>query len=45
VGREHDVVAVEERIAALERFVRPVLRNWNGIAVGSLRPAEPIAVS
>ena len=31
--------------AALERFVRPVLRNWNGIAVGSLRPAEPIAVS
>jgi L-asparaginase II len=24
---------------ALERFVRPVLRNWNGIAIGSLRPA------
>jgi L-asparaginase II len=25
--------------AALERFVRPVLRNWNGIEVGGLRPA------
>jgi L-asparaginase II len=24
---------------ALERFMRPVLRNWNGIAVGSLEPA------
>lgn len=28
--------------AALERFVRPVLRNWNGIAVGALRPAEAL---
>jgi L-asparaginase II len=25
-----------------ERFVRPVLRNWNGIAVGALRPTEAI---
>jgi L-asparaginase II len=24
----------------LERFMRPVLRNWNGIAVGSLRPTD-----
>ena len=24
--------------AALARFVRPTLRNWNGIAVGELRP-------
>ena len=28
--------------AVLERFVRPTLRNWNGIAVGSLRPTELI---
>lgn len=26
--------------AWLERFVRPALRNWNGIVVGGLRPAE-----
>ena len=26
--------------AALDRFVRPTLRNWNGISVGSIRPAE-----
>ena len=26
--------------AALEPWVQPALRNWNGIAVGSLRPAE-----
>jgi len=25
---------------ALERFVRPGMHNWNGIAVGSLRPTE-----
>jgi L-asparaginase II len=24
--------------AVLERFVRPTLRNWNGITVGRLRP-------
>src|SRR5882672_2047200 len=29
-------VAEEER-AALDRFVRPVLRNWNGVEVGGLR--------
>jgi L-asparaginase II len=28
--------------AALERLVRPVLRNWNGIEVGSLRPAAAL---
>jgi L-asparaginase II len=27
----------------LEWFERPVLRNWNGIAVGALRPAEILA--
>jgi L-asparaginase II len=26
--------------AALERFVRPTVRNWNRIAIGSLRPTE-----
>jgi L-asparaginase II len=26
--------------AALEHFVRPGTRNWNGIAVGSLRPTD-----
>jgi L-asparaginase II len=26
--------------AALERYVTPTVRNWNGIAVGTLRPAE-----
>jgi L-asparaginase II len=24
----------------LEPFVRPVMRNWNGIVVGALRPTE-----
>ena len=28
--------------AALAPFVRPTLRNWNGIAVGSLRPTTAI---
>jgi L-asparaginase II len=27
----------------LERFMRPTLRNWNGIVVGGLRPAEALA--
>jgi len=27
--------------AALARFVRPALRNWNGIAVGELRATWP----
>ena len=26
----------------LEPFVRPVLRNWNGIATGSMRPGEAL---
>jgi L-asparaginase II len=30
--------------AALARFVRPVLRNWNGIEVGSLRSTAAIGV-
>jgi L-asparaginase II len=30
--------------AALARFVRPGLRNWNGIAVGELRPTAAIEV-
>jgi hypothetical protein len=25
---------------AMERFVQPTLRNWNGIAVGAMRPTE-----
>jgi L-asparaginase II len=32
----------EERVA-VERLVRPVLRNWNGIEVGTIRPAGPLA--
>ena len=28
--------------STLERFMRPTLRNWNGIAVGELRPAALI---
>jgi L-asparaginase II len=28
--------------AALERFIRPTLRNWNGIAIGEIRPTEAI---
>jgi len=30
--------------AALARFVRPALRNWNGTEVGSLRPAAAIGM-
>ena len=26
----------------LEPFVRPVLRNWNGIATGWMRPGEAL---
>jgi L-asparaginase II len=29
---------------ALERFMRPSLRNWNGIAVGALRPNAEIGL-
>jgi L-asparaginase II len=28
--------------AWLQRFLRPPLRNWNGIAVGGLRPSEAL---
>jgi L-asparaginase II len=28
--------------AMLKPFMRPVLNNWNGITVGSLRPAEAL---
>jgi L-asparaginase II len=28
----------------LDRFVRKGLRNWNGISVGGLRPAEALTV-
>jgi L-asparaginase II len=34
----------EEERAALERFVRPILRNWNGVEVGGLRPSEALTV-
>jgi L-asparaginase II len=27
---------------ALEQFIRPVLQNWNGTAVGALRPTEAL---
>ncbi len=27
---------------ALEKFIRPPLRNWNGIAVGEIRPTEAL---
>jgi L-asparaginase II len=32
----------EEERSALARFVRPTLRNWNGIEVGGLRPAAEL---
>jgi L-asparaginase II len=35
-----DLSASEEK--SFERFVRPTLRNWNGMEVGSLRPATPL---
>ncbi|HEX2554139.1 MAG TPA: asparaginase [Microvirga sp.] len=28
---------------SVERMARPVLRNWNGIEVGAIRPAGPLA--
>ena len=31
-----------EQRGALDRFVRPVLRNWNGIEVGALRPTDEL---
>jgi L-asparaginase II len=32
----------EEERGALDRFVRPVMRNWNGIEVGGLRATEAL---
>jgi len=32
----------EAERAALDRFVRPVLHNWNGIAIGALRPTDAL---
>ena len=29
---------------AIERFVRPRLRNWNGIEVGALRPTAALGL-
>jgi L-asparaginase II len=36
------LTAPADRVA-LERYVRPVLRNWNGIVVGALRPTEAMS--
>jgi L-asparaginase II len=33
---------VDDEQARLGPFAAPILRNWNGIAVGSLRPAGPL---
>lgn len=33
----------EAQSAAFARFRTPILKNWNGIEVGSLRPAGPLA--
>ena len=35
----------EEQRAALEPYLHPVQKNWNGILVGSMRPSEALAVS
>lgn len=34
----------DDERAGLQRFVQPVLRNWNGIEVGGLRPSAEISV-
>ena len=34
----------DEERGALDKFVRPTLRNWNGIEVGGLRPSETLWV-
>ena len=31
-----------EDAAALEPFLRPAVRNWNGIVVGAIRPTETL---
>jgi L-asparaginase II len=33
----------DEERDAMDRFLRPTLRNWNGIEVGRLRPAEALS--
>jgi L-asparaginase II len=33
---------LDSDLAALEPFVRPILRNWNGIAVGTMRPTPAL---
>jgi L-asparaginase II len=35
----------DDEHAALERFVRPTLRNWNGTEVGGLRPSGALGAS
>jgi hypothetical protein len=32
----------DDERAALERFARPTLRNWNGTEVGGLRPSDAL---
>jgi len=32
----------EEERGALDRFLRPTLKNWNGIEVGGLRPSDAL---
>ena len=34
----------EEERGALVRFLRPTLRNWNGIEVGGLRPSDALSL-
>ncbi len=31
--------------AALARFLRPTLRNWNGFEVGALRPTDAVSTT
>ena len=32
----------DDERTVLDRFVRPTLRNWNGIEVGGLRPGDAL---
>ena len=34
----------EAERAVLDQLARPALRNWNGIEVGGLRPAEALSL-
>jgi L-asparaginase II len=36
------LLASEADRAALERFVRPTIRNWNGQTVGRVNPVAPL---